>query len=332
MEPEVRIRYELLMEVPEFIPCWREIHRIDQDRMGVWLKRLLVERFEEKIARVLRDLKQCGGDWQEVMYLAMARAFGQKVNADPFEMLAGSVPYRFIRENCKDPISREALFFGQAGLLKVNQKGSYSGERDKAGMFKADRTGLYCGRSGKPEEPFRNDPYYTELCRVYHRLQQKLGIRPMDGFLWKFLRLRPDNFPTIRISQFAASLGKYPDLFGQLRDHPDPHAIVMKMEIRASEYWTTHYRFGRKSPAREKSIGKNRLNGLFVNAILPVILAEKRIRGDIAGMAGLEDILRRIPAEDNRIIRMWKSLGREVPDIFSSQALLQLTKKLGLIK
>ena len=297
--PEIRRQCELLLEAPDFIPCWRSLHNIDPVRICIWMERLIVERLENRVSQIRSWLGEVAGDWDEVLYRALARGFGQNTNADPFEILARLVPRKQIMKNCPSLISKEALLFGQAGMLSGNYE---------------------C-------------PYFRKLQDHYGFLQRKMGLESMDGFLWKYLRLRPDNFPTIRIAQLACSLDKYPDLMGELIECDDPVDFVMKMEIKASEYWTSHYRFGRVSPAREKNIGQNRLIGLLINAILPVLFAYRKLdskRVDMPGMdpgQDLADVLHRIPAEDNRIIRMWKGLGLDVPDGFSSQALLQLTKK-----
>jgi hypothetical protein len=242
------------------------------------------------------------------------------VNADPFEMLARSVPRETIRKHCPDLISKEAILFGQAGMLGGKKKEAHAGGKE------AHAGGMDRRSSGD------HDAYFSELCGRYQILQNKLGLQPINGFLWKFLRLRPDNFPTIRISQLACCLENYPELYRQLQDHPDPLDCIMKMELKASEYWNTHYRFQRESPPRGKSPGKDRMTGLFINAVLPVLFAESMIRGDPFRAQELSGLLTRIPPENNRIIRMWKSLGMAVPDGFSSQALLQLTNNYCIFK
>jgi hypothetical protein len=303
ISPGITRRYGLLMSNPELVPCWRNLKSLDQSRMGIWLERLLLERLEERVKKVVSDHVRYRGEWSEVLYVSIARAMGQKVNADPFDMLARSVPLKKIIQFCPDEIAREAILFGQAGMLAVD-KDMVAGT----------------GTDG-------SDEYYQELCRIYRKLKIKLDLQAMDGFLWKFLRLRPDNFPTIRISQLACSLDLYPELFEALVGADDPVDFVQNLEIGASGYWTTHYRFGRKSPARVKKMGKSRLTGLYVNAFLPVLLAYRRMENRSGQVNDLVESLTRIKPEDNRITRMWKSLGREVPDVFSSQALLQLTNK-----
>jgi len=319
--PGISRQYGLLMNNPELIPCWRNLKNVNQGRFDLWLERLLVERLEERINWVFEMLDRCSGDWNEVLYNSLARAFGQKVNSVPFEMLARSVSFKTIIDHCPDQTSKEALLFGQAGMLE-------RWTQDEDGFHKWDEKKGHIHQAGPPI-----DDYHAELLGKYKALQRMIlketstRHQPIDGFLWKFLRLRPDNFPTIRISQLAFSLDKYPDIFRQLVGADDPLDFVMKMEIRASEYWTSHYRFGSKSPAREKRMGKNRLRGLFINAFLPVLFAYHRIDRKSLIDVDFQGLMAGMPAEDNRIIRMWKSLGREVPDVFSSQALLQLTNK-----
>ena len=292
IEPAIRLRYELLMENPGSIPCRKALTLVNRERMNMWMERLLIERFEEKTSSIETELRRCAGDWKEVIFRSMARAFGQHINADPFEMLSRSVSLKMILDKCSDLVSKEAILFGQAGMLTAE---------------------------------FHDDDYYSELVRRYQTMNKEHGLQSIDGFLWKFLRLRPDNFPTIRISQLACSLERYPDFFTQLLELHDPVDSLMQMDIRASEYWETHYRFHFRSPPRPKSMGKDRLHGLLVNAVLPVLFARSCFLEKSFHAPDIPEILRSFPPEDNRIIRMWKSLGIDVPDLFSSQALLQLT-------
>ena len=317
-DPGIRFPYKLMMENPGYIPCWRDFYRLEQASRRMWLERLLVERLAERTTRILSGLEQLNGDWNEVLYRSIARAFGQKTNADPFEMLARSVSLSQIREHCPDLLSKEAMLFGQAGFLGSGH--TYALSPDS--MVQPGSRNMALSASGGPD-----DNYYRELRISYQGLQGKLELQPMDGFLWKFLRLRPGNFPTIRISQFACCLEKYPPLFDQLMDMDDPADFVMKMDIPASGYWLSHYRFHQKSPEMKKKVGTSRLHGLLINAILPVLFAAQSILGRHKNSPDIPGILALIPPEDNRIIRMWKSLGWEVPDGFSSQALLQLTNK-----
>ncbi len=320
--PEILRRYELLIHHPGLMPDRRCLPVLNPENLNLRLERLLHERLEERSARIRKDLVRCAGDWREILYGSVARAFGQKVNADPFEMLAWSLPLESILRHCPDLVSKEAILFGQAGML-----GKPEGRARTAGGRKKEMVPGGHARGFSEEE----DPYISELQGKYDSVRLKIGLQPVTGFIWKFLRLRPDNFPTVRISQLASALENYPDLYRQLRDHPDPLDFVLNMELQASEYWNTHYRFRRESPPREKSPGRERLTGLFINAVLPVLFAECMILGNTRRARELKETLVRVPAEDNRVIRAWKNLGIDVPDGFTSQALLQLAERRGII-
>jgi hypothetical protein len=152
----------------------------------------------------------------------------------------------------------------------------------------------------------------------------------MDHFLWKYLRLRPMNFPDIRIAQFAWMLDKYPFLFHQLINAEDPAAFVMNLRLRTSPYWRTHYRLNRPGCPGERTVGRERLSGILINAVVPVLCACMRDQGNNISLFKISHIPVRLPVENNRIIRAWRNLGIPVRDGFSSQAILQLTKKIGL--
>ncbi len=280
-------------------------------RLRTLLEPFLMERYREKAARIGAELKRCGGDWDEVFYRSLARAFGHCANTQPFEMLSRSVPLKTILKYGRTLIAREAILFGQAGMLGPQPGISGPGTRK--------------GQTQAPE--LCEDEYLKELRERYRRLPEKLDLSPMDGFIWKYLRLRPGNFPTVRISQLACMLGHYEEFFRLLPGHPDPLDFLMKLELRASGYWTTHYRFQRGSPRMVKTMGRDRKQVLFMNAVLPFLYAGSKIRELPECEPDVPGFLRRIPAEDNRIIRFFKSQGVEVPDGYISQALLQVFNK-----
>ena len=154
----------------------------------------------------------------------------------------------------------------------------------------------------------------------------------MEAHLWKYLRMRPLNFPDIRIAQFAWMLEKYPMLFYRLSSEDDPAAFLMKMKLRTSKYWMTHFRLNKSGKLREKVVGPEKLSCLVINAIIPVLCAYMSEQGRMVNLLEISNISFRLPAENNSVVRAWKGLGIPIRDSFSSQALLQLTKKLGFIK
>jgi hypothetical protein len=271
---------------------------LNRDWFHIWLERLYMERLEERINVIKHSLAETNNDWEEVLYRALGRAMGQRTNAEPFEMLTRIIPLRKITKFCPDLHSKESILFGQAGLLNSTE----------------------------------GDDYYVALRRTYDLFRQRFELQPMEAYLWKYLRLRPMNFPDIRIAQFAWMLDKYPLLFYHITNVPDPADFMMKMKLMSSRYWTTHYRLNEPGQLREKIVGKERLSGLLINAVVPVLCAYLHDQGRNVNLFEITHIPVRLPVENNQIIRLWKSLGIPVRDGFSSQAVLQLTKKLGLIK
>ena len=291
-------RYKDLLEKQETIPCGEELASINRDNPNIWLERLYMERLEERIKVVKLALEETGNDWEEVLYRAMGRAMGQKTNAEPFEMLTRTISLEKIARYCPDLHSKESILFGQAGMLS-NPDG---------------------------------DAYYLAMKKTYDLIRHALELQPMEAYLWKYLRLRPMNFPDIRIAQFAWMLDRYPALFYRISNIGDPAACWMNMQLSTSGYWLTHFRLNKPGQWQEKIVGPERLSGLLINAVVPVLCTYMRDQGRIINLLEISDIPARLPFENNRVIRTWKSLGIPVRDGFSSQAILQLTKKLGLIK
>jgi hypothetical protein len=285
--------YKELTAIKETIPCWEELASINRDRLNIWLERLYMERLEERTKAVKLSLAETNNDWEEVLYRAMGRAMGQKTNAEPFELLTRTISLGKINRYCPDLHSKESILFGQAGMLSSKH----------------------------------GDAYYLSLQKSYDLLRHRLRLQPMESYLWKYLRLRPMNFPDIRIAQFAWMLDKYPALFYRLSNANDPAAFFMKMKLGTSLYWMTHFRLNKPGQWREKVVGPERISGLLINAVVPVLCTYLRDRGNMANLLEIYDIPVRLPFENNRVIRVWKSLGIPVRDGFSSQAILQLTNK-----
>lgn len=276
----------------------RKVDPKTRDWLYLWMENLYMERLEERMQAVKLSLRETGGDWEEVLYRALGRAMGQKTNAEPFEMLTRSISLENIYRYCPDLHSKESMLFGQAGMLDSKEW----------------------------------DTYCRGLKQSYDILQRNLELQPMDVYLWKYLRLRPMNFPDIRIAQFAWMLDKYPALFYQLSMASDPGTYMMSMRLGTSRYWTSHFRLNKQGQWGDRIVGRERLSGLLINAVIPVLCAYLQDRGRIANLFDISHIPTKLRAENNRVIRVWKRLGIPVRDGFSSQAILQLTKKLDLLK
>lgn len=284
--------YEALINPPEPLPvsCADRLADIPPFYVDSCLERLLLERMERKCALVRRLLDEGHGSWEHCCYWLMARYFGGKANADPFELLAKSTDMRLLARWRDQPQRVEALLMGQAGLLE--------GEFD--------------------------DPYPKQLQADYAALRQGATLTPMESHLWKFFRLRPGSFPTLRISQFAQLVCQSPNLFSHLLDAPDAAALQRYFSLKASDYWRIHYRFGVPSPECDKRVGRTFADTIIINAWVPLLFEYGRCHGDQGCKDRAVGILQQLPPENNRIIRQWNAVVVVAGDAARTQALLQL--------
>jgi hypothetical protein len=274
------------------IPCAAELDKIPSIIKTSWLSRTLAERLERKVAALQVELEQNKSDWEETFYRHICRQFGMKVNAEPFQWLSACVPYKMLRKQNDNLLQTEALLFGQSGLL--------------------------------PEK--FTDTYTNALIREYSHLQVKYHIRPMPLHWWKFMRLRPNNFPTIRIAQLAGLFFRQPQLFRTCIEQDDPAELKKIFATPASTYWNTHYRFGKVSRRSEKNLGEQAIDTILVNTVAPFKFLYGKMKGDEEIRQGAISLLEKLGPENNKIIREWEELEVEPVSSAESQGLLELTK------
>jgi hypothetical protein len=294
-DPLLYDRYLTLVNTPYIIACQDYIKNIDRFFIRHWLNTLVIERIQQKSEQILKVLSETGNDWEETFYRFLTRYFGFRVNAEPFEMLAAALPFRIIRKHADNRFQIEALLFGTAGMLEE-------------GLF---RDAL-------------SDQYYRDLIKEYTILSSKYSLKPIHGWLWKFSKLRPVNFPTVRISQLAAMLSVTGGLFSKVLETTDINQLLEVFGVTASEYWDNHFVFGRKSRSISKSTGLQAANIILINAVIPVIFVHGKNRDcqDISERA--LTFLENLSPEVNSITGEWKSAGIELESAFYSQALIQL--------
>jgi hypothetical protein len=253
----------------------------------------VIERLQQKTACIEQLLNQTANNWEEVLYVMLARSFGFSLNAEPFEMLAKSLPLKVLKRHDSSLFQLEVLLHGQAGFL----------ERD-------------------------NDfgEYYVSLRKEYLFLRKKYNLTPMGNHLWKFLRLRPVNFPTVRIAQFAALMMQYDNLFQNILAAKSTNHLSAFFTLRPSEFWETHYTFEKTAIPKTKMFGKEAATGIIINSIVPCIFTYARMRANEALKSTALDWLHQLPPEKNRVITGWSAAGIKPSSAFYSQALLQLTK------
>lgn len=253
----------------------------------------LQERLMKKAGEILELHRKLAYDWQQLCFVYLSRYMGFRVNAAPMEQLAMSLPYQLILRNRGIPDAIPALLFGQSGLLHHSFK----------------------------------DLYPQQLAREYRFLAHKYGLKPMAPAAWKLMRMRPQNFPTLRLAQMASILESEPQLFTAMLNTADFKNITELFETEAHGYWQTHYRFDTATEAHSSKLGSSAAQGLAVNVALPLIYARGVALGQDALKRRVMDFLRQAPAESNRLTREWEQLGFDNTSAFDSQGLMALGKE-----
>lgn len=288
----IESNYRDLMENLNWIPCEKKLQSIDDFHVKSWLSRVLVERLEERSQLAAKLLEEYKGSWEDAFYVMMARNFGFKTNALPFEMLARSLPQVILAKHKNNPLQLEALIFGQAGFLG--------------------------------EEAL--DDYQLKLQNEYAFLQKKYHLKPIERHLWKFLRLRPANFPTLRLAQFAALTAKSNHLFSQIIEIKDIKELRARFtHLPVNDYWKSHYRFGRVSETPSQ-LGNTSIDIILLNTVVLFIFYYGKSIGNENFVSRAIAILESLPFENNHITRNFAAAGIKGRDAAVSQALLQLKR------
>ncbi len=275
--------------VPIEIPCLPRLGEVPGFIFEGLEERLALERLERKSYDVKRLLDDSLNSWETVCYWLTARYFGGKLNGFAFEMLAKMTPLRILAKIKNNPFRVEALLMGQAGLLE--------------GTFV--------------------DDYPNKLKKEYDYLRVAYKLNPMSGHLWKFFRLRPVSFPTLRICQLANLISRSSNLFSHLMEATNVETLRCLFAVSASDYWSNHYNFDKPSPERPKEGGEAFADTLIINAWVP-LLFEYGVYHDMQRCKERAvQILMQLPAENNKLTRLW---GRNYRpnNAAQSQALIQL--------
>jgi hypothetical protein len=285
--------YKKLVNSLEAIPCHGQLNRVSQLPRILALDRALVQRLEDK-TKVVRGIYEASGhDLEETCYQLLSRNFGFKINADPFQQLARAVPYRMIRKHGDKPVQIEALLFGQAGFLESKK---YS------------------------------DTYHQHLRREYGMLASKYALRDarMHPTQWRFMRLRPANFPTVRIAQLAALLHEKRSIFSRIVEASTTAELREIFSTDTSGYWKTHYRFGKPARGSVATLGMASLDNILINTVVPLLAFYSQLKDDSAFMDRATTLLEQIAPEQNAITKLWAEQDMKINTAFDSQALLQL--------
>ncbi|MBC7773881.1 MAG: DUF2851 family protein [Phycisphaerae bacterium] len=288
--PKILENYERLEHEQAWIPCQHFFRQVPVVIRLNWLDRLLVERLEMKTTAIAEALQATENHWEEAFYRLLARNFGLKVNAEPFEALARSLPLLTLAKHKSSLLQVEALLFGQAGFLQEKLK----------------------------------DEWPIELAREYRHLAHKYGLEPLPKSQWKFLRLRPANFPTVRLAQFAGLIHQSAHLFSKILEANNLREIENLFDVQPSGYWSDHFQFDKPSIKREKTLGRDFVHLVVINTIVPFLFHYGKTKELEAPQKRALALLEELPPESNTILDGWTALSVPARHAFQTQALIHL--------
>jgi hypothetical protein len=287
---KIYLKYYYFLNNKNWIPCEKDIHYLSVEKARIWLDRLLVERMERKANELSNLLEHNKNNFEETFYQVLAGNFGFKVNEQPFRMLATMLPLQILGKHKNSLYQIEALLFGTAGLLNSDFE----------------------------------DDYPAKLKKEYAFLQKKYALVPIQGHLWKFMRLRPPNFPTIRIAQFAALVNKSQKLFSKIIETENLKELISFFDVTASAYWEDHFVFGKSSSHSKKQLGRDAIHNILLNTAVQLLFLYSIVKGDEQYREKAIALLMEIEPESNAITRGWDGIGLKASNAFESQALIEL--------
>ena len=301
--PKVEQNYQELLATDKYPPCYQLIPSLSPLKVHSWMSALQTERLEQKTDAIRQRAERMGGSWEDAYFMTLARNFGFGINGDAFEQWAALVPQQMVGKHRDDLFQVEALFLGQAGLLSSQSlPPRYAEEACREG-------------------------YFDRLQREYTYLAHKFSLQPMSFATWRFLRLRPQNFPHIRLAQLATLYHERRTGLSVLLECTTVEQIEALLSTHVTPYWETHYTFGAPSPKSAKKLSRPSLQLLIINTAIPVLFAVGRHRQKEELCDRAFDLLEQLKPEQNNIIRLWHECGLDVRSAGDSQALIQLKRE-----
>ena len=281
--------YKELLQSKSWINCETHYSEVDEFVLNNWLERLYIERLERKSDEILKFLKDSQNDWEAVLFKMLLKNFGLKVNGEAFLSLANSLDYSVVRKLQHNTLDFEALLFGQAGLLEDDVQ----------------------------------ECYFLDLKKRYQFLKQKFKLNNQGVLPLQFFRLRPPNFPTIRLSQFVNLYVLEQQLFSKIINVNTVDELYILFGKGVTEFWRIHYTFKTVSKKSKKNISKSFIDLLIINTIIPLKFSYAKVKGENIEEE-LFDLIKNLKIEKNSIVDKYLQLRTIEKNALSSQALLQL--------
>ena len=284
------INYEkLFSKSQKWINCEHDFGEVDDFKIQNWLERLYFERLERKSKNIEQLLKESKNDWEAVLFKMLAKNFGLKVNGEAFLSMANAIDFSVVRKTQSNKLALEALFFGQSGLLETQIE----------------------------------DSYYLQLAKEYEFLIQKFKLSNTNVTPVQFFRLRPPNFPTIRLSQLASLYHEHQNIFSKIIKVIHIDAFYELFSMGTSSFWETHYTFQKSSKASKKVLTKSFVDLLLINTIIPIIFSYFKQQGKEIDDVIIK-LIQQITSEKNSVVEKFNSLKNVSTSALQSQGLLQL--------
>jgi hypothetical protein len=280
---------KLFNKKQNWINCEHDFKAVDSFIINHWLERLYVERLERKYLNIEVLLKESMNNWEEVLFKLLAKNFGLTVNGEAFLSLANSFDFSIVQKLKSNPKCLEALFFGQAELLQNTIQ----------------------------------DSYYCELQNEYQFLKQKFSLSSQSVLPMQFFRLRPSNFPTIRLSQLASLYNKHSNIFSKLINAKTKDELYKMFNVSTAKYWENHFTFGKTTKTVKKKITEHFIDLLIINTIVPLLFSFAKHQGKISDGC-VNVLIQQIKSEKNKIVDKYHQLKPISKTALHSQALLQL--------
>lgn len=282
---------KLFYKSNKWINCENDFKDVSPFLLRNWLERLYFERLEEKSKVIHALLEKSKNNWEAVFFGMLAKNFGLNINGEAFISMSQSMDFSVIRKLQSSRLELEALFFGQIGLLDDNFE----------------------------------DMYFKSLVKQYQYLKTKFQLNNKAVIPVQFFKLRPLNFPTIRLSQLAMLYNKHSNLFSKIISCETIHDFYEVFNVSVSDYWETHYNFKTVSKRSKKTLTKAFINLLIINSIIPIKFAYAKSIGKSISEE-LLDIMNQLPAEKNSITSKFEELKQDKYSAYQSQAFIQLKK------
>jgi len=287
---QLLLRYNQLMHTLILHPCEAYIENIAPLTIQSFLTRLSFDRLTRRQSRIFEILHTFAEDWEQTLFYILCQSFGFKTNAPAFEMLGKVLSYKILKKHTGSHLQVTALVFGQAGMLDEEL----------------------------------DDPYYQSLQNEYFYLKAKYKLIPVHVKSWNLLRLRPHNFPCIRLAQLGEVFFNHPDLFDKVTTPNKPVYFQNIFINKPNDYWKTHYYFGKTSRTKEKIMGFGSFQLLLINALIPFLYSYGAFMGNTKLQEYSMHLLELLPFEENHITKKYRQLGFCAMHAGDSQALLEL--------